>query len=345
MARRLYWASFALTPVVLVARYLIHANGALLFVLAAAALTPLAFLIGEATENLAEHTGPGIGGFMNASFGNAPELLIGIFAIQDGLPEVVRGTIAGSVVSTALIVLGAAIALGGGGTVDRRSLGLQIGVLLAAVCLFLIPSVPGWHGDPDRHSLYIVTLPVAACLLLLYLLTTGLNLRKHWHSHTTEPSESAWSPRAALTALTVATVATALVSDVLVESLDAFGERLGLSQFFVAAVIVALAGNAAEHGGAIVTARRGHADLAAEIAVSSSTQVAVFVAPVIALFSGLVGRGLPLAFRPVEIATMAGAALAVGLVILDGRAKRWEGILLVVAYAVVVVVFWVAGNR
>ena len=143
----------------------------------------------------------------------------------------------------------------------------------------------------------------------------------------------------------MATVATALVSDVLVESLDAFGERLGLSQFFVSAVIVALAGNAAEHGGAIVTARRGHASLAAEIAVSSSTQVAVFVAPVIALLSGLVGVGLPLAFRPVEIATMAGAALAVGIVILDGRAKRWEGFFLVTAYAVVVVLFWVAGNR
>jgi len=345
VARRLYWASFALTPAVLVARYLVHANGTVLFVLAAAALTPLAFLIGEATENLAEHTGPGIGGFMNASFGNAPELLIGVFAIQDGLPNVVRGTIAGSVVSTALIVLGAAIAFGGGGTVDRRSLGLQVGVLLAAVCLFLVPSVPGWHGDPDRHSLYLVTLPVAVVLLLLYLGTTGLNLRQHWQSHKGEPAEGAWSRRTALTALTVATVATALVSNVLVESLDAFGERLGLSQFFVSAVIVALAGNAAEHGGAIVTARRGNSALAAEIAVSSATQVAVFVAPVIALFSGLVGRGLPLTFRPVEIVTMAGAALAVGAVILDGRAKRWEGFFLVTAYAVVVVLFWIAGNR
>jgi Ca2+:H+ antiporter len=345
VARRLYWASFALTPVVLLSRYVFHANGAVLFVLAAAALTPLAFLIGEATENLAEHTGEGIGGFMNASFGNAPELLIGIFAIRDGLPNVVRGTIAGSVVSTALIVFGAAIVLGGGGTVGRRSLGLQIGVLFAAVCLFLVPSVPGWRGDPDRHSLYLVTLPVAAALLLIYVLTTGLNLREHWQSRASEPSEGAWSLRAALTALSVATLATALVSDVLVESLDAFGERLGLSQFFVSAVIVALAGNAAEHGGAIVTARRGHAALAAEISVSSATQVAVFVAPVIALFSGLVGKGLPLAFRPVEIAAMAGASIAVGLVILDGRAKRWEGFFLVAAYAVVVAVFWAAGNR
>ncbi len=344
MARRLYRASLALTPVVLAARYLFHANGAVLFVLASAALTPLAFLIGEATENLSEHTGPGIGGFLNASFGNAPELIIGIFAIRDGLPSVVLATIAGSVVATALIVLGIAIVYGGGGVVNRRSLGLQIAVLIVAVCLFLIPSVPGWHGDPTRHSLYLLTLPVAAALLLLYLAATGHNLREHWSAPRKGPTARAWSLRRALIALTVATVATAFVSAVLVGSLGAFGERLGLSQFFVAVVIVALVGNAAEHGGAIVTAHRGHADLAAEIAVSSATQVAVFVAPVIALLSGLVGKGLPLAFRPVEIGAMAVAAVSVGLVILDGRAKRWEGVCLVVVYGLAVVAFWVAGG-
>ncbi len=110
-------------------------------------------------------------------------------------------------------------------------------------------------------------------------------------------------------------------------------------------MIVALVGNAAEHGGAVVTARRGHSGLAAEIAVSSSTQVAVFVAPAIALLSGLVGRGLPLAFRPVEIAAMGGAALAVGLVVLDGRAKRWEGAVLVTCYVACVVAFWISGDR
>ena len=345
MGRRLYWASFALTPIVLLAEYVFHVGGTVLFVLAAAALTPLAFLIGEATENLAEHTGEGIGGFLNASFGNAPELIIGVLAISDGLPNVVRGTIAGSVVGTALIVFGVAIVYGGGGVVNRQSLGRQIGVMAIAVCLFLIPSIPGWEGDPDRHSLYLLTLPVAAVLLILYVATTTRNLRQHRASFEAEPSDTAWSLRAAVTALTVATVATAFVSEALVGSITEFGERLGLSQFFVAAVIVALVGNAAEHGGAIVTAHRGHAGLAAEISISSSSQVAVFVAPVIALLSGLVGRGLPLAFRPVEIAAMGGAAIAVALVILDGRAKRWEGGMLILGYAVVVVAFWIAGDR
>ena len=173
MGRRLYWASFALTPIVLLAEYVFHVNGTVLFVLAAVALTPLAFLIGEATENLAEHTGEGIGGFLNASFGNAPELIIGVFAIGDGLPNVVRGTIAGSVVGTALIVFGVAIAYGGGGVVNRRSLGRQIGVMAIAVCLFLIPSIPGWERRPGpAQPLPPDAAGRSACCLILYVATT-----------------------------------------------------------------------------------------------------------------------------------------------------------------------------
>ena len=180
MARSLYRASLALTPIVLVARYGLHAGGTLLFLLSCAALAPLAFLIGEATENVAEHTGPGIGGFLNASFGNAPEVIIALFAIGDGLPNVVRGSIAGAVVSTGLLVLGAAIAVGTDGKeIDRRSIRLQVSIVFVALLLFLIPAIGGWHGDPDRHSLYLATLPVAAVLLVLYLTVTVKNLRTH----------------------------------------------------------------------------------------------------------------------------------------------------------------------
>jgi Ca2+:H+ antiporter len=345
VARSLYRASLALTPAVLVARYVFHANGTVLFVLAAAALVPLAFLIGEATEHVAEHTGSRIGGFLNASFGNAPELIISLFAIGSSLPDVVRGSLTGSVVSTALLVLGAAIAYGGGGGIDRRSLLLQVVVLLTAVALFLIPSIPGWQGGLDTHQLYLITLPVAVVLLCLYLGSTTFNLR----GPSAPPPEGVgpekvWRLRSALTALVVATVATAAVSHVLVHSLEAFVDNLGLSQFFVATVIVALVGNATEHGGAIVTARRGNSGLGSEIAVSSATQVAVLVAPVVALLSGLVGKGLPLAFRPVEIATMGGAAIAVAVVILDSRARRSEGFVLMGGYALCVGAFWVAGD-
>lgn len=345
MGRRLFWASLALTPAVLVAHYAFDSSGTFAFALSAAALGPLAFLIGEATENVAEHTGPGIGGFLNASFGNAPELIIALFAIGSGLPNVVRGSITGSVVSTSLLVLGGAMVFGGDGPIDRRSLLLQLGLIISAALLFLLPAVPGWHGDPERHSLYLLTLPVAGALLALYLGITVYNLRKHRASHTVPASETAWSMTLGLAALTAATVGTALVSEVLVGSLDSFVHALGLSQFFVAAVIVALVGNAAEQGGAIVIARRGNPRLGAEIAISSSTQVAVFVAPVIALLSGLVGRGLPLSFRPVELGVMGGAALLVAVTVFDGRSKRWEGFVLVAAYALVVVGFALSGDR
>ena len=121
--------------------------------LAAAALIPLAWIIGEATEHAAEHTGPGIGGFLNATFGNAPELIIALIAVHEGLTEVVRGSLTGSVVSNLLLVLGASLIAGGRGTLDRFSSFLSFGLLAVATLLFLIPAIPGWEGDPDRDSL------------------------------------------------------------------------------------------------------------------------------------------------------------------------------------------------
>ena len=344
MARRLYLASLALTPVVLLARYVVHANGTVLFVLSALALIPLAYLIGEATEHVAEHTGSRIGGFLNASFGNAPELIISLLAISDSLPAVVLGSITGSVVSCALLVLGAAMAFGGGEGLDRRSLLLQIGVLAGAIGFFLVPSIPSWTGSPSTHDLYLLTLPVALLLLTIYLATTVHNLRGESEPPQASRPGDPWTLKRGVAVLVVATLATAAMSHVLIHSLQDFVDNLGLSQFFVAAVIVALVGNAAEHGGAIVTARRGNSGLGAEIAISSATQVAVLVTPVVALLSGLAGKELPLAFRPIEIATMGGAALAVFLVIFDSRARRWEGFALVGAYATCVVAYWVAGD-
>src|SRR5438067_424613 len=154
------WASLALTPIVLAAHYAFDADETTLFVLAAAALVPLAWLIGESTEHAAEHTGPGIGGFLNASFGNAPELIIALFAIADGLPNVVRGSLAGSVIGNLLLVLGFALVIGPA-QIDRRSLVPQLGMVALAVLLFLIPSLPALHGDRERHALVLASIPVA----------------------------------------------------------------------------------------------------------------------------------------------------------------------------------------
>jgi Ca2+:H+ antiporter len=352
VTRRLLWASLVLAPVVLILRYVFHSDNTVLFAVSAAALVPLAWLIGEATEHASEHTGPGIGGFLNASFGNAPELIIALLAVADSLPEVVRGSLAGSVVSNILLVLGLALAIQTGEerTLDRKSLQIQLGLVFFAVLLLLIPSIPSWHGDPERHALAVLSIPVSIVLLALYLGTTAFTLRRHARLHAESESESdepktGWQLSTALGALAVATVATAAVSEVLVHSLEAFADAVGLSTFFVSAVIVAIVGNAAEHGGAVVIARRGKIRLATEIAISSSAQVGLLVIPAVALLSWVVMPALPLSFRPVEIAAMGGSALLVGVVIWDGKSRRSEGLLLLGAYAVVALGFYLAGDR
>jgi Ca2+:H+ antiporter len=345
VARRLLWGSLVLAPVTIAARFAFHAGDVTLFALAAISLIPLAWLIGEATEHAGEHTGPGIGGFLNASFGNAPELIIALFAIDSNLPDVVRGSLTGSVVSNILLVLGLAMLLGGDGRLDRRSLWLQLLLVFAAVLAFLVPAIPGFHGNPDRHSLALLTIPVAIVLLGLYVATTVRNLQRHRAAHTEEAHEEAWSLPRALVALGGATAVTALISEILVHSLDGFAKAAGLSEFFIAAVIVAIVGNAAEHGGAVVIALRGKMELASEIAISSSAQVAVFLVPAVALLSFAVKPALPLSFRPIELIGMGGAAAFVAFVVRDGRSKRWEGALLIAVYAAFVAWIYLAGDR
>jgi Ca2+:H+ antiporter len=349
VGRKLLWASLVLAPVTFLLRYVFHVGDVALFVFAAASLVPLAWLIGEATEHAGEHTGPGIGGFLNASFGNAPELIIALFAVADGLPDVVRGSLTGSIVSNLLLVLGVALAAGanGGRSLDRRSLLGQLALVLLAVLLFLIPSVPGWTGNPNRHSLAVATLPVAAVLLLVYLVGTARGLRRHARLHAESGAEKSdgWTLPWALAALAAATAVTAFVSEILINSLDAFSHAVGLSQFFTAAVIVAIVGNAAEHGGAIVIARRGNLRLASEIAVSSAAQVALLVTPAVALLSWIVKPSLALSFRPVELGTMGASAVAVALVVRSGRATRRDGVLLIGLYVLAAVAYFIAGDR
>ena len=349
MTRKILLGTLALTPIALIAHYVFHVSDTVTFVLAALALMPLAWLIGEATEHVAEHTGPGIGGFFNASFGNAPELIIALLAVYNGLPEVVRGSIIGSVVSNLLLVLGLTMLAGGRGEVDRRSLFLQLG-----------DRDGGDDRLPDPVDPRLGRRPRAAQPLPRDAPGRDrADLALH-RGHDLQPAPPPRRARhlrvraqrlpgrcgTALIVLGIATVATAFVSEMLVGSLESFGEAAGLSDFFVAIVIVAIVGNAAEHGGAIVVARRGKTKLATEIAVSSAAQVAVFVAPAAALLSFAVGTGLPLTFRPVELAAMAGATLLVGRARARRRAReRWKGVALVGIYAAAVGAFWMAGDR
>jgi Ca2+:H+ antiporter len=346
VARRLLTAALALGPIVILLHYVADIGEESEFALAALALIPLAWLIGEATEHASHHTGAGVGGFLNATFGNAPELIIALIAVHEGLTEVVRGSLTGSVVGNLLLVLGFSLALGGTGDVDRPSSFTSLGLVALAVIVFLIPSIPGWDGDPDRHSLAVVSLVMSIVLLAVYIVVTWLALRRHHGMHvSSEPPEMlGWSFRLSLLVLGAATVVTALVAEILVGSLEVFADTAGLSEFFVAAVIVAVVGNAAEHGGAVVIARRGNIKLAAEIALASSAQVAVFLIPAVAIISWAI-EPLSLAFRPVEIGVLAAATVLTAILLRDGRSTRTKGIILIVAYGLAALSFFLVGDR
>jgi Ca2+:H+ antiporter len=345
LTRKVLYALLALGPLVVVLDR-IGVGETTLFLLSALALIPLAWLIGDATEHAAHHTGPGIGGFLNATFGNAPELIIALFAVNEGLEEVVRGSLTGSVVGNLLLVLGFSLLFGGEGRLDRESSLTSFALVALATLLFLIPAIPGWHGDPDRGSLAILSVPVSIVLLVVYVGVTWVALRRHRQMHIREePTETgAWPLPVALGVLSIATVVTAFVAELLVHTLQAFGEEVGLSDFFLATVVVAIVGNAAEHGGAVVVAYRGNIKLAAEIALASSAQVAVFLIPAVALLSWLIDP-LALSFRPVEIGAVGGSVLFASLLLVGGRSSRWRGVVLIAAYIAVAVAFFLSGDR
>ena len=345
MVRRILFASVGLAPVVILVHYVFHPSQTLDFVLAAAALIPLAWLIGEATEHAAEHTGPGIGGFLNATFGNAPELIIALFAVNAMNFEVVRGSLTGSVIGNLLLVLGFSLLFGGRGEIDKQSSFLALGLVALTTLVLLIPAIPGWSGDPERDSLVDLSIPVSAALLVAYVILTWYSLRRHAALHIASDEEiKGWSLRAALVVLGIATVVTALVAEILVASIDKFAADSGLSEFFLAAVVIAIVGNAAEHGGAVVVAARGKIKLAAEIALASSAQVAVFLIPAVALLALLI-EPLALSLRQVEIGALAVATVVTSILLADGHSSRWKGVVLIATYAGVAIAFYVAGDR
>ena len=346
MARTILWASLALAPATILIHYAVHPGDTIDFVLAAVALVPLAWLIGEATEHAAHHTGAGIGGFLNATFGNAPELIIALFAVNAAEFDVVRGSLIGSVIGNLLLVLGFSLVFGGRGTVDLQSSFISLGLVAVAVLLFLIPSIPAFTGDPERDAIAVLSIAPCVLLLGLYVVVTYVNLRRHRRQHVSDESEdmAAWSLRLSLLVLGAATVVTALIAEILVGSITTFAENAHVSDFFVAAVIVAIVGNAAEHGGAVVVAHRGNIRLAVEIALASSAQVAVFLIPAVALLAWLIDP-LSLAFRPVELVAVAFSVVLTAALLARGETSRLRGFILIAAYVGIAVAFLIAGDR
>jgi Ca2+:H+ antiporter len=348
---------------VAVALELAHAGPVLVFAAAALAVIPCAAVMGEATEAIAARTGPGIGGLLNVTFGNAPELIIAFFALLEGLQEVVKASLVGSIIGNILLVMGVAMLVGGlprdKQTFSRTAANAQCAMLMLAVAALLFPAIfqlihgGGLPGVGEERvdfgsELERLSLGVAIVLLLSYVAGLWFSLKTHravFNPFGEEQEEEAhhWSVRRAAAFLAISAVAVGLMSEILVGSISEASEEIGLSEFFVGVFVVAIVGNAAEHWVAVLVAAKDKMDLAINIAIGSSAQIALFVAPLLVLLSFVVGPDpMALVFNGYELGALLFAVLIANLVTQEGESNWFEGVQLLALYAVLGLVFYYA---
>ncbi len=316
------------------------------FLFAALGVIPLAQMIGDATEDLAVHTGPRWGGLINATLGNAAELIITLFAIREGLLALVKASITGSILGNLLLVLGFSMLAGGikNGKqyFDARHVSNSAVLTVLAVLALAIPSlVSSAIGEAGSPKVEAFSLTVATIMLLLYGLYLFYN-QTTAPAHTPDPEEVAQARpvRSALTMLAAATVGVAIFSELLVGSVEPVVRHYGVSEFFLGIILIPIIGNVAEHLVAVQQALRNQMDLSVEIAVASSLQVALFVAPALVFISLLFGNPLTLVFHPFEIMALAAGVLVMALVSMDGESHWLEGVELLAVYVILAAAFF-----
>ncbi len=320
------------------------------FGLSALGVVPLAGMIGTATEALAAYTGPRVGGLLNATLGNAAELIITLVAIRAGLLELVKASITGSILGNLLLVMGAAMVFGGAKhglqRFDRRNASNHATLLFICVMALLIPSIFSHSMGPETSiTVEALSLSVATVMIVLYGLGLFYNLRSAESPVThpsTEPAHHTpnLSVRQSFVLLAVATLGVVLMSELLVGATEHVVENLGLSEFFLGIILIPIVGNVAEHVVAVQVAMRNQMDLSVEIAVSSSVQVALFVAPLLVFVSLAMGHPLTLIFNTFELLAVGSACVIAALVAMDGESNWLEGAALLAVYAILAVAFF-----
>jgi Ca2+:H+ antiporter len=336
-------------------------NPTIVFIASGLAMVPLAGLMGQSTEVLATHTGPRLGGLLNATLGNAAELIITIVAIREGLLnpainehmlDLVRASLTGSILGNILLVLGLAIFLGGlrHGTqkFDRGHAGLSATMLLLAVCALVIPSLFSHSIELVNHdAVEYLSLGVAGVMIILYLLALVFQLRNPGtHTIDDDQYEAAvheaphWSLRRSIIVLLLATGAIVWMSEILVGSVEHVVLEVGISEFFLGIIIIPLIGNVAEHLVAVQVALKNKMELSLAISIGSSLQIALFVAPLLVFISLLMGNPLTLVFNQFELIAMLVAALIAALVSLDGESNWLEGAMLLAIYVIIALAFF-----
>jgi Ca2+:H+ antiporter len=350
---------YVLTPLIPIAVVLEFADAGevAIFVTSALAVIPPAALMGRATEELAARSGPGIGGLLNVTFGNFPELIIAFFALLEGLQEVVKASIIGSIVGNILLVLGAAMLVGGWKRREQRfhpeAVGAQSAMLLLAVAALVMPAVfqlvdggslpkPGAEDTTFGSTVEHLSLAVAGVLMFSYLAGLFFSLRTHRDVFNPEQEvdHEPWTTRRSVIALGIAGVVVGVMSEILVGSIADAAKSIGLSEFFIGAIVVAIVGNVAEHWVAVLVAHRNKMDLAVNIAIGSATQIALFVAPLLVLLSFIFGdHPMALVFNGFELAAVVLAVLIANRVTVEGRSNWFEGVQLLSVYLIVAIAF------
>lgn len=336
-------------PLAVVAEIL-HWSPLVIFATSALAVVPLAGLLGEATEVLAEKIGPRFGGLVNATLGNAAELIITLIAIRAGQLELVKASLIGSVLGNILLVLGLSILLGGLRhglqRFDRSNAGLDATMLILAVIAISVPSIFNAAIEPDKIAVEELSLTTAAVMLIIYGLAIVFMLRsrvpEQEHGPGVQPSHTAprWSTGIALGILLASVVGIAVMSEFLVGSVEPVTESLGFSSFFVGIIIIPLIGNVAEHLVAVQVAMKNQMDLSLSIATGSSLQIALFVAPVLVFVSLLLGNPLTLEFNNFELIALTAASVIAAFISVDGRSNWLEGAMLLAVYVILALAFF-----
>lgn len=344
---------------------LLHAGPVALFAISALGVIPTAALMGRATEELAARSGPGIGGLLNVTFGNAPEIIIALFALNAGLHEVVKASLVGSILGNVLLVMGASMFIGGlrreRQFFDRTAAGAQSLMLLLAVAALAMPAIfelvegkglpkPGQEIVDYGSTVEHLSLAVAFVLLITYVAGLVFSLKTHrtlfnpvGEDGEEDEHERPWSVRTAVIALAVAGVAVGVMSEILVGSISEAAETIGLSEFFVGVIVVAIVGNAAEHWVAVLVAVKDKMDLAVNIAIGSSAQIALFAAPVLIIASFFLGPfPMPFVLNGFELGGIVLAILIANHVTSEGESHWFEGLQLLAVYAVLALGFYFA---
>jgi Ca2+:H+ antiporter len=319
--------------------------------------------MGRATDELATRSGPGIGGLLNVTFGNAPEIIIAVFALAEGLQEVVKASLVGSILGNSLLVLGAAMFVGGLGRdrqhFNRTAATAQSAMLLLAAAGLVMPAIyemsvgrglppPGAEAINYDPTVEQLSFGVAIILMLIYAAGLLFSLKTHRDlfnppREIEEGEDAPWTVRRSVTMLAIAGVAVGVMSEILVGSISEAAKSVGLSEFFIGVIVVAIVGNAAEHWVAVYVAHRNKMDLAVNIAVGSSAQVALFAIPVLVLLSFVIGDfPMPLVFNGFELGALILAVLISIHVTNEGESTWFEGLQLLAVYVILGLAFYLA---